>query len=71
MKGVIQLKIKLQEDVLIDLNAAATFNRNVFKQHKTLVLNVMSSPSAGKTTLLEETVKRIVTDSDKGEKYTN
>ena len=53
------MKINLQEDVLSDLNAAATFNRNVFKQHNTLVINIMSSPGAGKTTLLEETVKRI------------
>ena len=59
MKEVITLKINLQEDVLTDLNAAATFNRNVFKQHNTLVINIMSSPGAGKTTLLEETVKRI------------
>ena len=53
------MKINLQEDVLTDLNAAASFNRNVFKQHNTLVINIMSSPGAGKTTLLEETVKRI------------
>ena len=59
MKEVMELKIKIQEDVLSDLNAAATFNRNVFKQHNTLVINIMSSPGAGKTTLLEETVKRI------------
>ena len=59
MKEVMELKIKIQEDVLTDLNAAAAFNRNVFKQHNTLVINIMSSPGAGKTTLLEETVKRI------------
>ena len=59
MKEVMELKINLQEDVLTDLNAAATFNRNVFNQHNTLVINIMSSPGAGKTTLLEETVKRI------------
>lgn len=53
------LKIKLQEDVLKDLNTAASFNRNLFKENKTLVINLMSSPGAGKTTLLEETVKRL------------
>lgn len=53
------LKIKLQEDVLKDLNIAASFNRNLFKANKTLVINLMSSPGAGKTTLLEETVKRL------------
>ena len=56
MKEVIRLQINLQEDVLTDLNAAATFNRNVFKQHNTLAINVMSSAGAGKTTLLEEAV---------------
>lgn len=59
MKEVMRLKIKLQEDVLTDLNAAATFNRNLFRKHNTLVINLMSSPGAGKTTLLEETVKRL------------
>ncbi len=59
MKEVISLKIKLKEEVLTDLNAAATFNRNLFKENKTLVINLMSSPGAGKTTLLEETVKRL------------
>ncbi|WP_431809001.1 hydrogenase nickel incorporation protein HypB [Lysinibacillus sphaericus] len=53
------MKIKLKEEVLTDLNAAATFNRNLFKENKTLVINLMSSPGAGKTTLLEETVKRL------------
>lgn len=48
MKEVIWLKINLQENVLIDLNVAARFNRNVFKQYKTLVINCMSSPGARK-----------------------
>ncbi|MBG9691404.1 hydrogenase nickel incorporation protein HypB [Lysinibacillus sphaericus] len=53
------MKIKLQEEVLTNLNTEATFNRNMFKKNKTLVINLMSSPGAGKTTLLEETVKRL------------
>ncbi|WP_432357533.1 hydrogenase nickel incorporation protein HypB [Sporosarcina sp. UB5] len=53
------MKIQLQEDVLKDQNEAATFNRAIFKQHKTLVINMMSSPGAGKTTLLEETIKAL------------
>lgn len=48
MKEVIWLKINLQENVLIDLNVAARFNRNVFKQYKTLVINCMSSSGARK-----------------------
>ncbi len=54
-----KLKIELREDVLKDLNTAASFNRDLFKENQTLVINLMSSPGAGKTTLLEETVKRL------------
>ncbi|RUL48633.1 hydrogenase nickel incorporation protein HypB [Lysinibacillus antri] len=53
------MKIELREDVLKDLNTAASFNRDLFKENQTLVINLMSSPGAGKTTLLEETVKRL------------
>ncbi|WP_216828472.1 hydrogenase nickel incorporation protein HypB [Alkalihalobacterium elongatum] len=53
------MNIKLQKDVLKDQNVAATYNRNLFHQHKTLVINLMSSPGAGKTTLLEQTVKAL------------
>lgn len=59
MKEVMSLKINLQEDVLTNLDAAASFNRNLFRTNKTLVINLMSSPGAGKTTLLEETIKRL------------
>lgn len=53
------MKIKLQEDVLQDQNLVASFNRALFTKHKTLVINLMSSPGSGKTTLLEETVKAL------------
>ena len=56
---MIKLKIELQEDVLENLNTAASFNRKFFKENQTLVINLMSSPGAGKTTLLEETVKQL------------
>lgn len=56
------MKIKLQEDVLKDQNAAANFNREAFIKNKTLVINIMSSPGAGKTTLLEETVKALANE---------
>ncbi len=51
------MKIELGADVLKDNNLAAAYNRRLFKNHKTLVINIMSSPGAGKTTLLEETIK--------------
>lgn len=51
------MKIKLEKDVLSDNNKAADYNREKFKDSKTLVINLMSSPGAGKTTLLEKTVQ--------------
>jgi hydrogenase nickel incorporation protein HypB len=53
------MKIKLEADVFKDNNLAAAYNRKLFKDHKTLVINIMSSPGAGKTTLLEETIKAL------------
>ena len=56
------MKVKLDENVLTDLNQTAKENRELFRAGKTLVLNLMSSPGAGKTTLLEETVKLLAAD---------
>ncbi len=53
------MRIKLDKDVLTDNNLAADFNRNEFKNNKTLVINLMSSPGAGKTTLLERTIEAL------------
>ncbi|MDM5315421.1 hydrogenase nickel incorporation protein HypB [Fictibacillus sp. b24] len=53
------MKIEIMKDVLTDQNKAAKFNRVIFQQHKTFVINLMSSPGAGKTTLLENTVKAL------------
>jgi hydrogenase nickel incorporation protein HypB len=51
------MEVKLNTDVLSDNNLAAEHNRNEFKNNNILVINLMSSPGAGKTTILEETVK--------------
>lgn len=56
------MKVKLDENVLTDLNQTANANREIFHDSKTLVINIMSSPGAGKTTLLEETVKVLAAD---------
>lgn len=56
------MKIKLQEDVLKDQNLAAAFNRETFQKNHTLVINLMSSPGAGKTSLLEKTVKALMNE---------
>lgn len=53
------MKITLEEDVLVDNNTAAAFNREQFIKNKILVINLMSSPGAGKTTLLQKTVARL------------
>lgn len=53
------MKVTLDQDVLVDNNTAAAFNRNQFTKSKTLVINLMSSPGAGKTTLLQKTVQRL------------
>ena len=53
------MKVALNTNVLTNNNMAAQFNRELFMNSKTLVINLMSSPEAGKTTLLEETVKAL------------
>lgn len=53
------MRVTLRTDVLTNNNKAAEFNRNVFADTNTLVINIMSSPGAGKTTILEETVKAL------------
>lgn len=53
------MKVSLGEDVLVDNNTAAAFNREQFLKNKILVINLMSSPGAGKTTLLQKTVDRL------------
>lgn len=53
------MKISLGADVLESNNTAAMFNRQQFQQSHTLVINIMSSPGAGKTTILEKTIERL------------
>lgn len=53
------MKVILGEDVLADNNRAAKYNRSLFHNTNTLVINIMSSPGAGKTALLEKTVKAL------------
>jgi hydrogenase nickel incorporation protein HypB len=53
------MKVALRTDVLTNNNKAAEYNRELFTSTKTLVINLMSSPGAGKTTMLEETVREL------------
>lgn len=53
------MKVTLSTDVLTNNNKAAEYNRELFNKNQVLVINLMSSPGAGKTTILEETIKQL------------
>ncbi len=53
------MEIKIFKDVMIKNNAIGEDNRKLFNEQKVLVLNLTSSPGAGKTTLIESTLKLI------------
>jgi len=52
-------KIEVQERILSRNEAIAKENRQLFESRNLFVFNVMSSPGAGKTTFLVETIKRL------------
>lgn len=52
-------KIEVQERILSRNDAIAAENRQLFESRGLFVFNVMSSPGAGKTTFLVETIKRL------------
>ncbi|ADI01168.1 MAG TPA: hydrogenase nickel incorporation protein HypB [Syntrophothermus lipocalidus] len=49
-------RIELKTGVLQANDMMATANRKLFAQRSVLVVNIMSSPGAGKTTILEKTI---------------
>ena len=51
------MKINVMTDVLEANDRIATANGEVFKKHRNLVLNLISSPGSGKTTMLEKTAE--------------
>ncbi|HOJ14874.1 MAG TPA: hydrogenase nickel incorporation protein HypB [Deltaproteobacteria bacterium] len=56
--GEIRL-IEVKEDILSDNKREAQELRGLLKQSKTFLLNLMSSPGAGKTTLITRTIERL------------
>ncbi len=48
--------IRLEQDILAKNNAFAAANRRFFRDHAILALNLVSSPGAGKTSLLVRTI---------------
>lgn len=49
--------IKIERKILEKNDEIAEKNRNIFKHHNLLVINMVSSPGAGKTSILENTIK--------------
>ena len=56
------MKIQVLTDVLKANQTIASENRKIFDENKILVLNLMSSPGAGKTLILEKTISKLKKD---------
>lgn len=56
----IELEIKVNTGILSQNERKALGNQKVFEQSKLLAINVMGSPGAGKTTVLEKTIDILV-----------
>ena len=54
--------VTIQEDILKDNNEMSKMLRVRYAENKTFVVNLMSSPGAGKTSTIIETVKRLGDD---------
>lgn len=54
-----QKKIEIDKELIIENLKIAKQNRDYFKTHSVYVVNLMSSPGAGKTTILYSTIKKI------------
>ena len=53
------MKVKVVKKVLDANDRIAEENRKLFDQHQIFVINLMSSPGAGKTSLVEQTIKAL------------
>ncbi len=51
--------VRLEEEVLAANETVAAQNRALFRQHRLYVMNLISSPGAGKTSLLVETLLKL------------
>ncbi len=52
-------EIEVERSLLDETNREAAASRALFDRHGVLCLNLMSSPGAGKTSLLEQTLRRL------------
>lgn len=55
--------IKVEQDILAKNDALAAHNRQHFNSHRVLALNLVSSPGAGKTCLLVETLAKLLVET--------
>ncbi len=53
------MKIQIASKILAANEKTAAENRQIFDNHKIFSVNLMSSPGAGKTSLLEKTIKHL------------
>lgn len=53
------MKVKIGEKVLSENDRIAFSNRNIFKENGVYVANIISSPGAGKTSILEKILQRM------------
>ncbi len=56
--------LAVEQDILLKNNLLAERNRGFFEAKGMKVLNLMSSPGSGKTTILEKTISDLKTDLD-------
>ncbi|HBT82062.1 MAG: hydrogenase accessory protein HypB [Desulfuromonadales bacterium GWD2_61_12] len=54
--------VRIEEDLLAKNNRLAAANRELFRRHQLLVLNLVSSPGSGKTSILERTLADLKED---------
>lgn len=53
------MKVSVVRNILEANDRIAGLNREIFKEHKLFVINLMSGPGAGKTSLLEKTIEAL------------
>lgn len=56
-EGIVSKTISVETDILAKNNRIAAGNRSLFDQKGVFVLNLVSSPGSGKTTILERTLR--------------
>ncbi|WP_347989331.1 hydrogenase nickel incorporation protein HypB [Methylomonas sp. AM2-LC] len=65
VSGLTQARmVQIEQDILTKNNQYAQENRQFFSERAMLVLNLVSSPGSGKTSLLTETIHRLVGQVD-------